>query len=233
MSKSTITLQNVSKKYGKETALAHVDLSIDHKGIIGVIGLNGSGKSTLLKMIAGLVQPSSGEVLFENQKITRRIGSHIAFLSELDALYSFQTVAQAVKLWDGAIDDFSSDKAHKILQSLNVDTNKKIKTMSKGYRARVKLAVTLARNVPVLIMDEPLSGLDPIVREDILKIIVSNVDLEKQMLILSTHEVSEVEPFLDYVIFLKNGEIVLNEAVETLREDRGLSVIEAMREVLI
>jgi len=233
MSESAITLQNVSKKYGKQIALANVDLSLNQKGIIGVIGLNGSGKSTLLKMMAGLVQPSSGEVSFGNEKITRRIGSHIAFLSELDALYPFQTVAQAVHLWDGAVEDFSSEKANKILQSLNVDTNKKIKTLSKGYRARVKLAVTLARNVPVLIMDEPLSGLDPIVREDILKMIVSNVDLEKQRLILSTHEVSEVEPFLDYVIFLKNGEVVLNAAVETLREDRGMSVIEAMREVLI
>jgi len=232
MSESTIKLLNVSKKYAKQTALANVDLSLNQKGIIGVIGLNGSGKSTLLKMMAGLVQPSSGEVFFGNEKITRRIGSHIAFLSELDALYPFQTVAQAVHLWDGAVEDFSSEKANKILQSLNVDTNKKIKTLSKGYRARVKLAVTLARNVPVLIMDEPLSGLDPIVREDILKMIVSNVDLEKQMLILSTHEVSEVEPFLDYVIFLKNGEVVLNAAVETLREDRGMSVIEAMREVL-
>ncbi|SDY16257.1 ABC-2 type transport system ATP-binding protein [Evansella caseinilytica] len=232
MHEPTITLTNVSKKYVRQQALAPLDLSLDHNGIVGLIGPNGSGKSTLLKLMAGLAQPTTGSITLAGKKITRRASEHIAFLAEIDSLYSSHTVKEAIQFFDGATTDFSREKAEEMLDKLKVDLHQKIRRLSKGNRARVKLVLTLSRNVPILLMDEPLSGLDPLVREDILKMIVSYVDVEKQMVILSTHEVSEVEPFLDYVIFMKSGSVLLNEKVETLREERRINLVEVMREVL-
>ena len=228
-----IILKDVTKSYLKHKALDLVNLSFSTKGIVGVIGPNGSGKSTLLKLMAGLLQPSSGEVRVLGEKVTRQTVRNIAFLSEAESLYTFQTVQQAVELWEGTMSGFSQETAREMLKTLNIEGNQKIKTLSKGNKARLKLVLTLSRKVPVLIMDEPFSGLDPLVREDILHLIMTSIDVENQILILSTHEVAETEVFLDHVIFLKEGRVVLNKGVESLREEEGKSVIEAMREVFL
>ncbi|MBU9723714.1 MULTISPECIES: ABC transporter ATP-binding protein [Bacillaceae] len=233
MTEVRITLRGIRKKYSTQQALTNIDLTLERKGIVGLIGPNGSGKSTFLKLIAGLLQPSSGEILLSGKKVSRRSASHIAFLAEIDSLYGFQTVGEAIRFWKETTPDFSEEKALEMASALGVDLQKKIKHLSKGNRARVKLLLTLSREVPILLMDEPLSGLDPLVRQDILRMIVSYVDVEKQMVILSTHEVSEVEPFLDYVIFLKDGEIVLEEGTDSLREKNGKSLVETMKEVLV
>ncbi|WP_158282193.1 ABC transporter ATP-binding protein [Salipaludibacillus keqinensis] len=222
----------MSKKYLNQTALTNITFQLTKSGIYGVIGPNGSGKTTLLKIMAGLLRSSKGTVEIMEKPVTRLSSQHIAFLSEADSLYSFQTVNQMVDFCHNVMPDFSKDKALNMIQSLNIEKDKKIKHLSKGNRARVKIVLTLSRQVPVLLMDEPLSGLDPLVREDILRMIVMNVDVEEQILVLSTHEVSEVEPFLDHVIFMKNGTCLLEKSVEQLREEKGQSVVEAMREVL-
>ncbi|MDG5787051.1 ABC transporter ATP-binding protein [Evansella sp. AB-P1] len=232
MNNLILSLNDVSKRFINQDALSRVDLKLEQPGIVGLIGPNGSGKSTLLKLMAGLVQPSAGQVLLSDKKITRRSGNQIAFLAEIDSLYSFQTVEEAIHFYKGTTPYFSKEKAIEMADILKLDHKKKIKSLSKGNRARLKIVLTLARNAPILLMDEPLSGLDPLVREDILKMIVSYVDVEKQMVVLSTHEVAEVEPFLDYVIFLKDGKILLKDNVDSLREKRNTSLVESMKEVL-
>lgn len=227
-----IVFHNVSKKYGITTALKDVSFEIPTGGIIGLVGPNGSGKSTLLKLIAGLVKRTAGEIFVCGDNVTRLIGKKVAFLAEIDSLYDFYTVKETVRFSGNVFPDFDDKKAYDILQTLQVDVDKKIETLSKGNRARVKIAITLARRVPLLIMDEPLSGLDPFVREDIIKIIAKYVEMEEQTLIISTHEVTEIEPLLDHVLVVRDGEIVLSEKVEELRETKAQSVLDVMREVL-
>ncbi|PYZ98161.1 spermidine/putrescine ABC transporter ATP-binding protein [Alteribacter lacisalsi] len=227
-----IDVKGLTKKYRRKTALKKIDLTIDSPGLIGLVGPNGSGKSTLLKTAAGLLRPGKGSVTILGETVSRRIADQAAYLAEVDSLYDYQTVRQAVVFFSRVYPDFSVEKAESLLGELKIDTGMKIKSLSKGNRARVKIAVTLARDVPVLLLDEPLSGLDPIVREEILKMIIRHTDLNRQATVISTHEVAEVEPFLDYIIFVKDGSILLSEDVETLRETRGQSVVQAMREVL-
>jgi ABC-2 type transport system ATP-binding protein len=227
-----IDVKGLTKKYRRKTALKKIDLTIDSPGLIGLVGPNGSGKSTLLKTATGLLRPGKGSVTILGETVSRRIADQAAYLAEVDSLYDYQTVRQAVVFFSRVYPDFSVEKAESLLGELKIDTGMKIKSLSKGNRARVKIAVTLARDVPVLLLDEPLSGLDPIVREEILKMIIRHTDLNRQATVISTHEVAEVEPFLDYIIFVKDGSILLSEDVETLRETRGQSVVQAMREVL-
>lgn len=227
-----ITFNNVSKKYGLTKALKDVSFQVPKSGIIGLVGPNGSGKSTLLKLVAGLVKKSAGEIIVCGDHVTRLIGSKVAFLAEVDSLYDFYTVKETVQFSASVFPDFDEQKANSILETLQVDLNKKVGTLSKGNRARVKIAITLSRQVPLLLMDEPLSGLDPLVREDIIKLIARYVEMEEQTLIISTHEVTEIEPLLDHVLLVKSGNILLSEKVEELRETKGQSVLDAMREVL-
>lgn len=223
-----IQLENVSKRYLVKKALNNVNLQIETGHIIGLIGSNGSGKSTTLKLIAGLIRPSKGTVLVEGKLASRRICSKVAYLSELDAYYSFFTVDQTIDFYAQTFSDFNREKAEEILQFMKLDRAQKVKDLSKGSRGRLKIVVTLARDVPFILMDEPLSGLDPMVRQSIIRGLLSFIDLERQTIILTTHELAEIEPLLDMVILLKDGTVVATERIEAIRDKEKLNLVDWM-----
>ncbi|MCA0987235.1 ABC transporter ATP-binding protein [Guptibacillus algicola] len=224
-----ITFENVSKKYLTKHALSDVNVKIPEGKIIGLVGSNGSGKSTLMKMIAGLVAPSEGSVTIDEEAVTRRTASKVAYLSELDTYYSFYSVKETVTFFASQFPDFDTEKAYEILEFMDVDKEQKVKHLSKGNRGRVKIALTLARDVPIILMDEPLSGLDPMVRDSIVKGLLSFIDLEKQTVIITTHEVTEIEPLLEMVIAIRNGKVLALEDVETIRERDGMRIVEWLK----
>jgi len=231
MSQPLIELKNVSKKYGFKEGLRNINLSLSKGGIIGLVGTNGSGKSTLLKLLAGFVQPSKGSVLISGQKANRRRGDIVAFQSDKEALYPFYTVEETLRFSDKVFPSFDLKKAYELISHFHLDLKQPVKNLSKGYLARLKMAVTLARKLPLTLMDEPLSGIDPIARGEMIQNIASHIDLEQQTLLLSTHEVDEIEHLLDHVILLHEGKVVYSENVELLRESRNVSVLEIMKEV--
>ncbi|EGK11874.1 ABC superfamily ATP binding cassette transporter ABC protein [Desmospora sp. 8437] len=226
-----IRFENVSKRYLTKTALMDVDLELPEGRIIGVVGENGSGKSTMLKLIAGLVRPSKGQVLVDGEPARRRIARKVAYLSELETYYPFFTVQETVDYHAAQFDDFDRERAREMMDFMRLDPTAKVKNLSKGNRGRVKLVTTLSRNAPYILMDEPLSGLDPIVRDSIIKGLISFVDLAKQTVIITTHEVNEVEPLLDQVVAVRDGEIIKVADVEELRFHEGISLAEWMTRV--
>lgn len=225
-----IQLEGVTKRYLTKKALNGISLQIEPGHIVGLIGSNGSGKSTTLKLISGLLQPTKGTVLIDGEMANRRICRKIAYLSELDAYYSFFTVKQTVDFYEQTFSDFNREKAEEMLEFMKLDRTQKVKHLSKGNRGRLKIVVTLAREVPFILMDEPLSGLDPMVRSSIIKGLISFIDLEKQTVILTTHELQEIEPLLDEVILIKNGEILDQKSVEDIRSNENLSLVDWMVE---
>lgn len=231
MTESLVKMENISKKYKFSYALKSVNLTIPKGGIIGLIGANGSGKSTLLKLIAGLIRPSSGDLFVLGQKTSRLTSTHVAFSSDEQSIYDFFTVDEALIFSNSVFPDFDLSRAKEMLHELRLEPEKRVKQLSKGNKGKLKIIITLARDVPLMLLDEPLSGLDPLVREDILKILARYVELQEKTLMISTHEVSEVEPLLDHVLFLKEGELHLAANVEELRAERGQSVLETMKEV--
>ena len=115
---------------------------------------------------------------------------------------------------------------------MQLEPDKKVRHLSKGNRGRLKILLALSRRAPLLLLDEPLAGLDPLVRDSIIKSMISYLDLREQTVLMSTHEVSEVEPALDLVISLSNGQIKGMEEVERIREQYGLSLVDWMKETL-
>jgi ABC-2 type transport system ATP-binding protein len=217
-----IELRHIVKKYGSKRALQDVTVSIPRGKVIGLVGENGSGKSTLLKMMAGLLTPNSGSATFDEEPITRRIASKIAYMSDTDDFYTFFTVQQLIDFYESQYDDFDVVKAKEIVQFLNVSLASRIKSLSKGNRGRVKIAVTLAREADVYLLDEPFSGLDPMVRDDIAKGLIRFTDPERQTVIMSTHEIREVEPLLDEIIVMRGGQVIAQEAVDEIRDFYGI-----------
>ena len=221
-----IELQHVSKSYGKDFALKDVTLTMETGKIYGLVGPNGSGKSTTLKMIAGLVFPNNGEIRIDETKVTRQISEKVAYLTELDMFYQTFTVQKMVVFYASQFQDFDIEKANQLLKDMKIDPTKKIKQLSKGNRGRLKLVLTLARKAPVLLLDEPFSGLDPMVRESIVKSLISYINFDKQTVIIATHEIDVIEPLLDEVVVILQGNIIKQKNVEDLREKEGLSVLQ-------
>ncbi|MCO4851532.1 ABC transporter ATP-binding protein [Bacillus vallismortis] len=221
-----ITLEHVSKKYGRHTAVQDVSISLSSGRIYGLIGPNGSGKSTTLKMMAGLLFPTSGFVKADEKPVTRDMVRQTAYLTELDMFYSQFTVKDMVNFYQSQFPDFQIDQAYKLLNEMQLDLEKKIKKLSKGNRGRLKIVLALARKASVILLDEPFSGLDPMVRDSIVNSLVSYIDFEQQIVVIATHEIDEIETLLDEVIVLVNGEKVAQRDVEEIREQEGMSVLQ-------
>lgn len=222
------TLDGVTKRYGRTEALHEVSLDLPAGEVVGVLGLNGSGKSTLLKLLAGLLFPTAGRVtVFDGAPRPRR--ARIGYLGETDALYPWMDLQDAERFMSGLYDDFDPVRFRDLCEGLAVP-RRRTKTMSKGERGRLRLAMALARDVKLYLLDEPLAGIDLLSRERILRSLVEEWHTDETIL-LSTHEVAEAEGLFDRVLFLREGRVALDTRAETLREE-GRSVVTAFREVL-
>jgi len=228
-----VKLRNVSKRYGKDFSLKNVSLTFETGKIYGLLGPNGSGKSTTLKTIAGLVYPNNGKVEVDGEEVTREICKKVAYLTELDMFYPSFTVGNMIEFYASQFSDFDMEIAEQLLIDMKLDRAKKIKQLSKGNRGRLKLVLTLSRKSPVLLLDEPFSGLDPMVRDSIVKSLLSYINFEEQTVIIATHEIDEIEPLLDEVIVIFQGDIIGQKNVETLREEEGLSVLEWFKSTMV
>ncbi|GGE32374.1 putative ABC transporter ATP-binding protein YhcG [Pullulanibacillus camelliae] len=226
-----IKLEHVTKRYLKATALKTIHVTLETGKIYGLIGSNGSGKSTTLKLIAGLIQPTKGSIEVDGIRVDRRIAAKVSYLSELDEYYGFYNVRQTIDFFASQFSDFNREKAETIRDYMKLDPESKVKHLSKGNRGRLKMVLTLAREVPVILMDEPLSGLDPMVRDSIVKGLISFIDLEHQVILITTHEIKEVETLLDEVIVIKNGEIAGQCNVDDLRYEQNMTIVEWMTKI--
>lgn len=226
-----IQFKHVSKRYGRQKALDDVSFTLPSGKIIGLIGENGSGKSTTLKLIAGLIRPTQGNVYVDQQPVSRQISRIVSYLTELDEFYRFFRVGEMVDFYASQFADFNIAKAAEILSFMQLDRDKKIQNLSKGNRGRLKIVLSLAREVPVILMDEPFSGLDPMVRESIVKGLISFVEPTKQTVIITTHEIKEVEPILEMAVVMKQGRMIGMRDVEELRFQEHISIVEWMKQL--
>ncbi|MDQ0183606.1 ABC-2 type transport system ATP-binding protein [Cytobacillus kochii] len=225
-----IEFHKVNKKYGFNQVLKDISFTIRPGKIIGLVGPNGSGKSTILKLISGLTYPSSGEVNVLGEPANRRIASKVIYLTEADSFYPSFTVRDMLNFYESQFADFEQDKAMELLQFMNLNDSVKIRSLSKGNRGRLKLVLALARRAPILLLDEPFSGLDPMVRDSLVQGLLSFIDFEKQTVLMATHEIEEVETVLDELIMIEDGKFLGQYHVETIREEKGLSIKEWMKE---
>ena len=222
--------KNLSKRYGKVAALEDVNLVIEPGRVVGLLGPNGSGKTTLIKLINGLLTPSTGEVLIGGEQPGPYTKALVSYLPDRDYLADWMTVEQQLGFFAEMYADFDRDKAMEMLLRLNIDPKQRFKALSKGTREKVQLILVMSRKAGLYLLDEPIGGVDPATRDYILDTIIRNYNPEAAV-IISTHLIADVEPVLDDVIFLQNGRVVLHQAADSLREEKGKSVDQYFREV--
>lgn len=231
--KLAVEITNLNKKYPGVEALKGININFPAGKITGLIGPNGSGKSTMLKSIVGLVSPTTGEIKVFGERPDRKTKEKIAFLPELNYFYKGMSISRVIDLYDNQFKTFDRNKAVEIMDFMNLKPEMRVKNLSKGMVGRLKLVLTMARQVPLIIMDEPLSGIDPKSRSSILEGLISEYDAENQTIILSTHEVLEAEKFFDYVVFLEMGDIKLQGNADDLRAEHGKSIQDLVKEVFV
>lgn len=219
-----IEAKQLTKYFWKKKAVDSIDLSIEPGRIYGIIGENGSGKSTMLKLLAGLLHPSKGSISINGEPVTRRSASHIAYMTDSSRFFPYFKIRELVDFYDSQFEDFNRDKAWEVLEFLSLEPEQKLTHLSKGNLGRAKLAVTIAREAPFLLLDEPLSGLDPMVRESIVKGIIQFVDFDRQSLLITTHEIRDIEPLLDEVIIIQQGRKLAQQSVDDIRTHHQLDV---------
>lgn len=222
--------KNLTKQYGKQTALDNISLQIDSGHIIGLLGPNGSGKTTLLKLIAGILSPTSGELYVKEEPIGIASKKLISYLPDHSYLNDWMKVTEIIRFFDDFYEDFEAERAYDMLSSLQIDPNRKLRTLSKGTKEKVQLILVMSRKADLYLLDEPIAGVDPAARDYILNTIISNYD-ENASIVISTHLISDIENILDEVIFIRNGSIQFQSSVDDIREKDNKSVDTLFREV--
>ncbi len=222
--------RELSKRFGKTAALDNVSLKLEPGRVIGLLGPNGSGKTTLIKLCNGLLTPSEGEILIDGEAPGPKTKAIVSYLSDKEYLPDWMSTRQLMDFFEDFYQDFDRQRAEEMLLRLGLDEKQKVKTMSKGTREKVQLILVMSRRAKLYLLDEPIGGVDPATRDYILDTIIRNYNPEAAVLI-STHLIADVEQVLDEVIFIQNGQILLQSDVDSIREEKGMSVDQYFREV--
>ncbi len=225
-----LTIDNVTKKYIGTTALNKVSLSIAPNKTYALLGPNGSGKSTLMKLIAGLTMPTKGSITIDGYPLIPADKARIAYMPTESYFFNYMTPIDAAKYYMDFFPDFDYEKYINLLRQMELPASKKIRHMSSGMMAKMKIAINLARNSSIIMLDEPLNGIDIIAREQVTNVI-SNGCPEGASIIVSSHLVDELEKIVDAVIFLKNGQLVLADDIANIREKTDKTLVELYKEI--
>jgi ABC-2 type transport system ATP-binding protein len=221
VSEPVIEVTELTRRFGSTTALDSVSLSMPRGAVYGLVGANGAGKTTLIKHILGLLRAEIGSVrVFGRDPVADPVGvlSRIGYLSEENDLPGWMRVDELIDYSRAFYPAWDDDYAEELRQSFALDRAAKIKTLSKGQKARAGLLVALSYRPDLLVLDEPSSGLDPIVRRDILGAIIRTIADEGRTVLFSSHLLEEVEQVADHVTMINKGKIVLSAPLETIRE---------------
>ena len=216
-----IELAGVTRKFGEKTALDNVSLAIPCGGVFGLIGGNGAGKTTLIRHVLGLLQAQQGVVkLFGLDPVQHPVEtlSRVGYLSEDRDLPDWMRVGELLRYTAAFYPDWDDAYAEELRQTFELDHNAVVKTLSRGQRARTGLLLALAHRPDLIVLDEPSSGLDPIVRRDILGAIIRTIAEEGRTVLFSSHLLDEVERVADRIAILHEGRILLTAPLDQVKE---------------
>ena len=216
---------------GKPHVLNGLDLTVYGGKIVGLLGPNGCGKSTLIKMICGLLSTDGGEIEVCGEARSEKSNSLISYLPERTYFNGWMQVDELISFFTEFYGDFDEAAARRMLSDLGINTQARLKTLSKGTKEKVQLIMVMARRAKLYLLDEPIAGVDPAARDYILSTIIGNYNPEAAV-IITTHLIHDIEPVLDEFVFLGNGgQIIMSGNCDEVRSERGKSLDELFREV--
>lgn len=221
MSDPIITVSELTRHFGTRKVLQSVSLTISRGSVYGLVGENGAGKTTLIKHILGLLRAQSGSVrVFGLDPVANPVNvlSRIGYLSEERDLPQWMRVDELIRYTRAFYPNWDDDYAHELQVAFELDATAIVKNLSKGQTARVGLLIALAYRPELLVLDEPSSGLDPVVRRDIVDAIIRTIAHEGRTVLFSSHLLDEVERVADHVTMISRGRIVLDAPLAEMRE---------------
>lgn len=225
-----LEFRNVTKNYHTHRVLDQLSFAIQPGKIVGLLGPNGCGKSTTIKLAAGLLQPTSGQVLVDGQQPGLYSKSVLSYLPERSYLNNWMRIRQLLDFFGDFYQDFDRQRAAEMLEELGIDQNVCLRTLSKGNKEKVQLVLVMSRRAKLYILDEPIGGVDPAARDYILRTILSSY-AEDSSILITTHLIQDVETIFDDVLFLSNGRILLGGPVDQVRDENQKSIDQLFREV--
>lgn len=229
MDENIVSCAGLVKTYGHKRALAGVDLALGRGKIVGLLGPNGSGKTTLIKLLCGLLQPTAGTVLVDGKPVGPETKALVSYLPDRMYFADWMKAEDLLKLFNDFYADFDWHKCTAMCDRLGIGPKDRIKAMSKGTKEKLQLALVMSRKAQLYLLDEPIAGVDPAARDFILNTIINNYN-EAGTVVISTHLIGDIERVLDEAVFLKEGQVVLHDPVDAIREREGKSVDALFRE---
>lgn len=225
-----IEIKDVTKKFGKKKVLKGVSFTAEKGQITCLIGLNGVGKTTIMKAIMALTPIDGGAILIDGEKIQKESYEKITFIPDTITMLPQMQIRDAFLFMADFYDSWNPKRANELLQFFRLNETDRISELSKGNTAKVNLILGLAMDVDYVLMDEPFSGIDIFSREQIANVFTSHL-IEDRGVIITTHEINDIEHLIDKVVLLDNGVVLKEFYTEDAREEEGKSVIDVMREV--
>ena len=222
--------REITKQYGSKTAVDHVTMALKEGHIYALLGPNGSGKTTWMKMAAGLVKPTSGEALYNGEPVGIQSRKCVAYMATEPYFYQWMTIGDAGKYYADFFEDFSAERYAQLLSQMELTPDLRIRSLSSGMTAKMKIAVTMARDAKVYMLDEPFNGIDLLARDEIRRCIVEQAGPDN-VLLLSSHLVEEMEAIADTAIFIHSGKLVEMRDLEEMRMQDGVSMAERYRQI--
>lgn len=217
-----LTVEQLSKKIDRQTVLDGVDFSVEPGEIIALVGRNGAGKTTLLRTMVGIIRPDTGDVVYGNKSIFKEPGlkRDVIFVPDSADALKHYTVNEAAVLYESIYPSFNRSTFRETLTRYNIE-DKKIRQLSKGQKALVTLSLAFAVQAKYYLLDEPTDGLDVVAKSDVLKLMIAQVESRNCSIIVSSHQLHELERIADKIIMIEKGRV---KAIMSLEEARTTSI---------
>lgn len=214
-----IQVNNVSKSFGNFKALDNLNIHVGKGSVYGLVGPNGAGKTTILKHIAGIYTQDSGEVLVKGEPIfeNTQIKKKVTFISDDLFFYPTYSIMDTAKFYAGIYPDWSWDRFNSMKYIFRIDINRRVRRLSKGMQKQVAFWLAISSMPDVMLLDEPVDGLDPIMRRNVWKLILQDVAERGTTVLISSHNLRELEDICDHVGIMHGGKLVLESALDDVK----------------
>ncbi|HSU78787.1 MAG TPA: ABC transporter ATP-binding protein [Candidatus Angelobacter sp.] len=225
-----IDVLEVTKKFGRKKVLQEVSFSAKKGEVTSLIGINGVGKTTILKAIMGLTPINSGVILVNGEPFNKSCYEKVTFIPDAVTMLPRMKLSDAMGFMADYYQSWNQERANELLTFFKLQLSDRFSNLSKGNAAKANLLLGLALDTDFILMDEPFSGIDIFSREQISDVFSSDL-VEERGVLLTTHEINEIEHLIDKAVLLDEGHVIKEFYTEDVRENEGKSVIDVMREV--